>query len=73
MRGPSVGAVRLRAWLTASGHNNRWLAEQLGVAESNVGRWLAGMWAPNKEARAAIEKLCLVPVGAWDIAAAEAA
>lgn len=55
----------LGAWLLKNERTNRWLAEELGVAESQVGRWLSGMWRPRQETLLAIESITGIPASAW--------
>lgn len=42
------------------------LAAQLGVTQATVSRMLDGTHVPNKNLRATLQKVCLIPAEQWD-------
>lgn len=49
MRSRTPLGDRLRIWLRHRGRRQRWLANELGIADSTVCDWIAGRYSPRQD------------------------
>lgn len=49
--------MALSAWFSEHGIKKGWFAEQLGVDNASISRWLSGKVRPHKAVRKRIEQL----------------
>lgn len=61
----SKAAVALRAWLSAHGKSQTWLAEKLDVAQVTISHWLLGRNVPRTGQTHAIQRVTKIPSLWW--------
>lgn len=61
--------VRVRVWLAVNEKTQQWLAEQAGIANSNLSRILNGKAEPTLKQAITLAKITGIPVEEWSLAA----
>lgn len=68
MAGETKGCARLRAWLRDERRSQAWIAEQVGVHQTAVSRWLGGA-VPPLESALELRRVTGIEVEDWAVLA----